>query len=125
MMEDFPDRILMEGMVFHGHVGVLEVEKRNGQPFQVDAILHCRRLAACDNDRLDQTINYSQAFALIRQLVESARFDLIESLANQIALALLDRYTLIQAVEITVRKPEAPIDGCFSAMGIRIYRERG
>ena len=123
-MKDLPDRILMEGMVFHSHVGVLESEKRNGQPFQIDAVLYCRQLAACASDRLDQTVNYGQAFNLIRLLVESARYDLIESLANQIALALLDRFDLVQAVEITVRKPQAPIDGCFSAMGIRIYRER-
>jgi len=118
------DRILMQGMVFQGNVGVLAEEKKAGQPFTVDVIFFCRKLAACDNDRLDQTIDYGVAFHVVRQIVENARCDLIERLAGMIAELLLNRFLLADAVEITVRKPQAPIDGQFEAMGIRIFRER-
>lgn len=124
MIYDCRDQILMSGMLFHGHVGVLAAEKLNGQLFQVDVILFCPRLTACETDQLNETIDYSDAFALIRQVVESADFDLIERLAGQIASTLLDHYSLATAVDVTVQKPQAPIDGQFNAMGIRIYRER-
>lgn len=123
-MGELPDHILMQGMVFHGYVGVLEFEKQNGQPFEIDVTLFCRQLDAVLSDQLVQTINYGEAYALIRQIVESARCDLIERLAGMIAAALLDRFDLAQAAKITVRKPQAPIDGCFTAMGVSIYRER-
>lgn len=124
-MDSSCDQILMQGMVFHSHVGVLEREKENGQDFFIDAVLYCGRLAACDSDQLTETIDYSSVFELIREIVETARFDLIERLAGAIADALLLTYDGIQAAEITVRKPNAPINGRFEAMGVRIIRERG
>lgn len=118
------DRILLEGLVFEGFVGVHDFEKKNGQPFQIDLELVCPRLAACDTDRLDQTIDYGKAYELIGSIVRSASCDLIERLAGMIAAAILDSFPLAAAVDVTVRKPQAPITGQFSAMGIRIYRER-
>jgi dihydroneopterin aldolase len=123
-MKDKRDRIIMQGMVFYGYVGMLDFEKKNGQPFEVDAVLLCHELPACKSDRLDQTIDYSEAYAIIRQIVETANCSLIENLAEKIAVSLLDRLSLAEAVDISVRKPQAPIDGQFTAMGIRIFRER-
>lgn len=123
MLDDHCDQILMNGMVFHGHVGVLAAEKLNGQLFQVDIILHCPRLAACETDQLYETIDYSAAYTLVKKVVETADFDLIERLAGQIASTLLDHFALAAAVDVTVQKPQAPIDGQFKAMGIHIYRE--
>ncbi len=123
-MKNKQDQILMQGMVFRGYVGVLDFEKENGQDFEIDVRLFCRRLAACESDLLEQTIDYGEAFALIRQIVETARFNLIERLAGEIAKVLLDRFIGASGVEVTVRKPHAPLKGQFSAMGIQIYRER-
>lgn len=118
------DRILLEGMIFHGFVGVNQFEKEQGQPFQIDVELHCPRLLACETDRLDQTVDYGQAFELIRTIVQNTRCDLIERLAGMIADRLLESYPLVMAVDVAVRKPEAPVNGQFSAMGVRIFRER-
>ena len=123
-MEKWSDRILLEGMVFHGHVGVNEFEKKNGQPFRIDIELFFSALQACETDRLDQTIDYSQVYKLIGLIVHNAHCDLIERLAGLIAESLFASYPLVMAADVTVRKPEAPIDGEFSAMGVRIYRER-
>jgi 7,8-dihydroneopterin aldolase/epimerase/oxygenase len=118
------DQILMERMVFHSHVGVLAHEKENGQDFVIDVIFYCQPLAACQSDDLSQTINYGQAFRLIRQIVEEATCDLIERLAGLLADRLLMEYPLAEQVQVTVRKPQAPVDGRFDAMGVRILRRR-
>lgn len=123
-MRELPDRILMQGMLFHSHVGVLEFEKRDGQPFEIDATLFCRQIEAVLSDQLTQTIDYGEAYNLIRGIVEAARCDLVEHLAGMIAEALLSRFALAKAVEIAVRKPQAPVGGRFAAMGVSIYRER-
>lgn len=124
MNRDITDHILLQGMIFHSHVGVLDSEKQNGQDFEVDVTIHCRRLPAVENDQLSETIDYSQAFQVIRQIVEDTRCDLIERLAGLIAESLFRRFALAEAVEITIRKPHAPIDGRFTAMGVNIFRER-
>jgi dihydroneopterin aldolase len=46
--------------------------------FVIDVTFYCRRLAATATDLLAQTIDYGQAYHVIRQIVESARFDLID-----------------------------------------------
>lgn len=124
-MTSYGDKIIMEGMVFHGHVGVLDFEKANGQSFVLDITFYCRQIDACSTDRLDQTVDYSQAYELARSIVEQADCDLIERLAGILAEAMLKNFPLALAVEITVRKPQAPIQGEFKAMGVQIIRERG
>ena len=118
------DRILLEGMVFHGYVGVNGFEKEKGQPFQIDLELLTSQLPACESDRLDQTIDYGKVYELVSMIVQNARCDLIERLAGMIAEEVLDNFPQSQAVDVTVRKPKAPVNGEFSAMGVRIYRER-
>ncbi|NLO36775.1 MAG: dihydroneopterin aldolase [Clostridiaceae bacterium] len=124
MKPAWTDQIRLEGLVFFGYVGVLAEEKQNGQEFEIDVTFHCRRLAATATDLLAQTIDYAQAYQAIRQIVETARFDLIERLAGAIADTLLQTYRLAMAVDVTVRKPHAPVPGRFAAMAVQIRRER-
>jgi 7,8-dihydroneopterin aldolase/epimerase/oxygenase len=124
-MLDQHDRILMEGMIFDGHVGVHDFEKTNGQPFQADVILYSRHLPACETDQLDQTIDYGTAYQLVGDTIRSADCDLIEKLAGLIAENLLNHFPLADAVDVTVRKPQAPLQGRFKSMGVRILRVRG
>ena len=119
------DRILLEGMRFHGHTGVLDFEKRDGQEFLIDLALEFSTIRACETDRLEDTVHYGFVFETVRQVVEESRFDLIERLAGEIAARVLARYPAVLSVDVTVRKPQAPVQGRFNAMGVRIRRERG
>ena len=119
------DRILLEGMRFHGYTGVMDFEKRDGQDFLVDLSLEFHTLQACETDRLEDTVHYGFVFETVRQVVEESRFDLIERLAGQIAVRILAAYPSVHVVDVTVRKPQAPVQGRFDAMGVRIRRERG
>ena len=118
------DQINLQNMVFHSHVGVHEQEKADGQRFELDVIFHCQPLKATDTDRLDQTIDYGKAYRQIRELVINARYDLIERLAGAVAEAMLTAFPLACSGTVTVRKPEAPLDGVFDAMAVTITRSR-
>lgn len=118
------DLIFLEGMEFHGYTGVHASEKTHGQPFVLDVVLFCSCLEACESDRLADTIDYGEVFARVRTQVETAECNLIEKLAGLIAADLLETYELACAVEVTVRKPQAPISGRFRAVGVTIRRER-
>ena len=50
--------------------------------------------------------------------------DLVETLAQQIAHRLLHDYPLMQQVEVTVHKPEAPILVPFQDVTVTIRRTR-
>ncbi len=119
------DRILLEGMRFFGRTGVLDAEKREGQDFVVDLVLEFLRIPACDDDRLDRTVDYGLVFETVRRVVETSGFDLVERLAGEVAARVLAEYPSVLAVDVTVRKPHAPIRGRFASMGVSIRRERG
>jgi len=120
---NFRDSILLEGMAFFGHTGFFDFEKAEGQPFLVDLTLFFRRLIATSTDQLEDTVDYGVVFETVRSIVEGKNFDLIERLAGEIIQAILEGFP-VDAVEVIIRKPKAPIQGVFNSMAVRIYRER-
>ncbi|NLC84939.1 MAG: dihydroneopterin aldolase [Ruminococcaceae bacterium] len=119
-----PDKILMEGMYFHNHTGVNEPEKQYGQVFIVDVELELFEMKATESDLLADTISYSAAYDVIRQIFATEAYDLVERLCGVIAGSLFSAFELLYGVTVTVRKPNAPITGTFSSMGAQIHRTR-
>ena len=120
------DRLSLLGMRFSGRHGVLPEEKVTAQPFEVDVVLHADLGPAAERDDLAATVNYAALFDLVRAIVEGTTRDLIEALAGSIATAVLAATPpdMVGAVEVRVRKPEAPIDGSFDAVEASIIRRR-
>ncbi len=120
------DRLSLLGMRFEGRHGVLADEKVSAQPFEVDLVLHADLSEAERRDDLGATVDYAALFELVRSIVTGPSFDLIEALAGAIARAVLagtdpDR---VDAVEVRVRKPKAPIDGAFDTVEVALIRRR-
>lgn len=121
------DRISLLGMRFEGRHGVLPAEKREPQPFEVDLVLHADLAEAAATDDLAATTDYGPLFDLARDIVEGRSFDLIEALAGAIASAALDATdpARVEAVEVRVRKPKAPLGGAFETVEVTLLRRRG
>lgn len=122
----FPDRLSLLGMRFSGRHGVLPEEKVTAQPFEVDLVLHADLSEAAERDELPATVDYAALFGLVRAIVEGDSRDLIEALAGSIAAAVLDATPadIVEAVEVRVRKPEAPIAGTFDTVEVALLRRR-
>jgi dihydroneopterin aldolase/2-amino-4-hydroxy-6-hydroxymethyldihydropteridine diphosphokinase len=117
------DRIVLKGISARGFHGVLDVEKVDGQDFVVDVKLEVDLRRAGRSDLLAHTVNYAEVAADIVELITGPSLDLIESLADQIATAALRR-PLVQAVEVTVHKPQAPVGVPFGDVQVVVGRRR-
>ncbi len=117
------DRITLTGVGIVGYHGVLESEKQCGQPFFVDITMFTDFKDAAESDNVEKTVNYAEVAELIRDVIMGDSLDLIETLAENIACAVLERFPLL-AVELTVHKPKAPIEVTFSDVSVTIFRER-
>ena len=117
------DHIVLQGISARGFHGVLEVEKTDGQDFLVDVTLEVDLRRAGRSDLLAHTVNYAEVAADIVALITGPSLDLIERLADQIAAAALRR-PLVQAVEVTVHKPQAPVGVPFRDVQVRVERRR-
>lgn len=118
------DTITLSGVTAIGYHGVFDHEKRDGQPFIVDAVLHLDLSEAAATDALDKTAHYGEVAETIAALIRGDSFDLIEKLAVEIAQNILLSFPIVDAVEVTVHKPKAPIQVPFGDVSIHVKRSR-
>ena len=119
------DEVFLEGLRFYGFHGVNPEERTQGQRFVVDVMMSTDLRAAGVSDDLRKTINYSEAYKLVKKIVEGEPKQLVEAVAEAIAAALLAAFPRADGVTVTVRKPEVAIKGSMlDASGVRITRSR-
>ena len=119
------DRILLEGMIFHGYHGTLDAERNLGQRFVVDLELYLDLSPAGRGDDLTLTVDYGEAHRRTREIVEGEPVDLTETLAERIARALLADHPPVEAVRVKVAKPQVRLEGTvLSGSAVEILRRR-
>jgi dihydroneopterin aldolase len=115
------DIIMLAGIRGHGHHGVFPTERRDGQEFIVDISVHLASSSAAISDALADTVNYAVVADLVHERIIGEPVDLIETLAENIAAAVLS-LSGVSSVEVTVHKPQAPITVPFDDVALRIVR---
>ena len=117
------DTITIRGIRALGYHGVYEHERRSGQPFVVDLVLHLDLSDATVTDDVGDTVHYGELAQKVVAAIETEPVDLIETLAGRIAdLALAN--PRIDRVEVTVHKPEAPVGAVVDDIAVTIFRTR-
>jgi dihydroneopterin aldolase len=118
------DKIIMTGLQFFGYHGVFPEENKLGQRYQVDVELMLPLDKPGRSDRVEDTVNYAEAYEVIRNIVEGQVFKLIEALAEEIAAVLLQTYASILEVTVRVLKPHPPVKMFFDGVKVEIHRKR-
>ncbi|MBG6179079.1 dihydroneopterin aldolase [Arthrobacter sp. CAN_A1] len=117
------DTITVTGITAVGFHGVFDSERRDGQPFVVDVVLHLDLRTAGSTDDLTATAHYGDVAEQVVEAVTGEPLNLIEALAERIAARLLASFPA-EAVQVTVHKPEAPIPVPFGDVAVSIVRTR-
>ncbi|MGI9155265.1 MAG: dihydroneopterin aldolase [Marmoricola sp.] len=117
------DRLAITGVEVFAHHGVFEFERREGQKFRIDLLLGLDTTAAAVSDDLKDTVDYGSVVAQVVDAAASEPVDLIETLAQRLADVVL-RESRVEWVEITLHKPNAPIDATFDDVALTITRSR-
>ncbi len=116
------DRLTLTGLRVHAHHGVYEHERESGQPFVIDVTIHLDLSTAGAGDDLAETIHYGVLAEDIARAVERDPVDLIETVAERVALVVLG-HRAARIVDVTVHKPEAPISVEFGDVSVSIQRQ--
>jgi dihydroneopterin aldolase len=117
------DRIVLRGLRARGNHGVYPEERAAGQTFLVDLVLHVDTRSAALSDDVADTVHYGELAAEVVAVVEGEPVNLLETLAAHIADVCLRR-ALVDTVEVTVHKPEAPVGVPFDDIAVTIVRGR-
>ncbi len=117
-------KILLKNCAFFARHGVYSEEERLGQRFFIDAELHVEGGDGISDDNIEGTVDYGVAFTLIEDIVTGTRRYLIEALALDIARSLLRSFKTVQHVSITIRKPNAPVQGVLDHVEVTVELSR-
>lgn len=118
--ERVDDQIQIRGLEVSAHVGVPEEERAAPQRLTFDLTLWPTRPMDDLNDEIGRSVDYAVVCDAVKKFVETRRDKLIETMANALALHLLETFEL-RRVAIELRKYILP-DVEF--VSVRVTRER-
>jgi dihydroneopterin aldolase len=118
------DTIYVNDIRAYGYTGAFVEENNLGQWFCVDLALNIDLDPAGVSDDLDDTYNYGQAVDIVHQRVRQHPFKLIETLASEIAKAVLQSDDRLTQVTVKLTKPTPPIPDFTGSVSIEITRDR-
>ena len=116
------DQIKIENLKVFAYHGVYESEREKGQNFFINATLYRDLKDAATEDDVELTTDYAAVCQTIKDEVTLKTYDLIETVAERVAQAILENFTKIEAVDIEVKKPQAPVPMEFDSISVKISR---
>lgn len=117
------DRILISKLPVHCHLGVTAIERERPQIVVLDLELSLDLSLASASDAIADTVNYSSVCVVAEEVALQRQYRLIESLAGEIAQALLARFP-VEQVRILLRKPSALARRAAAFAAVELVRKR-
>ena len=100
------DTLSVRGLAARTFIGILPHERRAKQKIAIDLELRVDTRRAAKTECIEDTVDYARVSAAVLSLVEGRKFDLIETLASEIAALVLSERA-VASVCVTVHKPAA------------------
>ena len=117
------DRIELRGLRIVATHGVLEHEQHSPQPFELDIDLLVDTSASAGSDDLADTADYGAAVSRAHAIVAGRSHLLIESLASEVAEAMLEDPHVREAT-VTLRKLRPPVPFDLASAAVKLTRCR-
>ncbi len=116
--------IRIKNASFYAYHGVASDEQNLGGKFEIDVELKADLLAAMQSDNLHRTVDYEAVYALVKNIVHSKKFYLIEALAHTIIEGIIHEFPIVEHVTVTVRKPHPPVKGVVDFVEVQVSGKR-
>ncbi len=119
------NQIIIKNLKIFAYHGVHDFEKKDGQDFFVDAVLDLTEMPGFETDEINQVISYSAVVRVIKKVMTGKSYNLIEKAAVEIISEIFSSFSEVKSVDITVKKPHAPIKEEFEYVAVRFKKVRG
>lgn len=118
------DKIIVKDLKLFCYHGVNPEEKVDGQNFVFDIEVFLDLSLPCKTDNVDDTVSYAKIIKTVRRVAQSEKNDLLEYVSQRVVDALFEEYPMIEKINLTLKKPEAPIKADFDYVAVQIERAR-
>lgn len=115
-------KIIIEEMEFYAFHGHYREEQIVGNRFLVDLEMEANLATPARSDRLDDAVNYQQAYEIIKKEMRRKKSYLLENIAKRILDALYDQMEGIEQATLRIRKMHPPLGGPVRSVGITMSR---
>ena len=122
MEKESLDKIHIKNLEVFGNHGVFPEENKLGQKFLVNAVLYTSTREAGKTDDLTKSIHYGEVSHFITKYMMEHTFQLIESVAEQLAEAMLLQFEHLKWIDLEIQKPWAPIGLPLESVSVEISR---
>jgi len=103
-------KLKIKNATYYGYHGVAKAEKALGGKYQVDLEIWYNAESAINTDDISYAINYQDVLYSVSDIIQNENFNLIETLANEILIVILDRFTVVEKATIKIRKLSASVN---------------
>jgi len=117
-------KIHLNEMIFYGYHGVLPEERKLGQRFIVDFTYESCTEHDTKIKHLEDTIDYTKVYAIIKHTLEEREFHLLEVCANTLLESIINEFPDIIYANVRIKKPSVPINGSLSSVEVEMERKR-
>lgn len=100
------DTIFLRDLRIRTIVGIWEWERRMQQIVSIDLDMGTNIQRAAHSDQISDTLDYKAVTRRVKSLVADSKFNLIETMAEQIAALIIDEFA-VPWVRVAVHKPWA------------------
>ena len=101
-------RLILSGLTAFGYHGNKPAERKLGQVFTADLEVTVDTRKAAATDRIEDTVSYPHLEKTARQILEGKPANLLETVAERIATALLKYPEVIQVTVRVSKRPPLP-----------------
>ncbi len=115
------DKIFITALKTETIVGIFDWERQVKQTVIVDIEISADIVKAALSDSIDDTINYKRIAKRVLGFVEESKFHLVETLAEHIAMLLLEEFG-VSWVSLSLSKPGAIRSS--RDVGVKLERDR-
>ena len=116
------DKITIRNLEIFANHGVFPEENVLGQKFILTIVLYLDTRRAGKTDCLEASLHYGEISQFVQDFVKGHTWKLLESVAENLAQALLLAYPLLQSVDLEIQKPWAPIGLPLETVSVSISR---
>ncbi len=117
------DIIRVHDMVFQARHGCSAAERELGALYGVSVELYLDTRGAAEQDKLEYTADVAEVYSTVREIVTGPARNLLESIAEDIADALLERFP-VEAVRVRFHKDRVPLPGPAAGYEVEILRQK-
>lgn len=116
------DEIRIDNLEVYAYHGVFPEENEKGQSFFVNIVLYTDTREAGLQDELILSTHYGEVCHFVTTWMKEHTYKLIETVAENMAREVLKAFFLVQAIDVEIRKPQAPIGLPFESVSVKIHR---